>query len=211
MPFGQNQNSPLFNTLMGQSGGGRSLNPLQRAEHNSGYLASGANPNMSKEFSLRELTRFGANRMQPSTINLGGQANDIGLQTLVDLLGAQGQTDPALLNRDVAGISARNQGAQDALQGRLAQANLQRSGVGQMVGGALDQAGLEQIGQRYAQETAQAEERKRSDLMLLLNLVLGPQLQREGISLGVPAGGPSDLESLLGASGGILSGIGSLT
>jgi len=137
----------------------------------------------------------------PSLTAAAPQALDTGLGTLQSILGAQGQTDPALLNKQLAGISQSTQGNQTALQGQLSRLGLQNSGVGQAIGAAIGQGGTEARSQAIAQENALAEERKRSDLInLLLPLLIQPGQQASSNIFGLSAApdSPSDLESLLG-------------
>ena len=141
----------------------------------------------------------------PSLTQAAPQALDTGLGTLQQILGMQGATDPALLNKQLAGISQGTQGNQDALQGQLARLGLQNSGVGQALGGAIGQSGVAQRSQAVAQDNALAEERKRSDLVnLLLPLLIQPGQQANSNLFGLAStpDSPSDFESLLGGLAG---------
>jgi hypothetical protein len=138
------------------------------------------------------------------------QAVGTGLGTLQGVLDAQGQTDPALLNRQLADISSTTQGQQTALQGQLARLGIQNSGVGQALGAAIGQGGAETRAQTIAQETALAEERKRSDLInLLLPLLIQPAQQSSANLFGLAGtpNQPSDFEAFLGGVSSALPSI----
>ena len=137
---------------------------------------------------------------------------DQGLQTILQILGQQGQTDPKMFNKQLADISRTGQGQQDALQGQLARLGLGSSGAGQAVGGALRGATASRRSGAIAQEDAKAEQQKRQDLQQLLSFFINPTIAVRGQDLGVPTGPSeaSDLEKFLGFASGALPGVGAV-
>ena len=133
----------------------------------------------------------------------------VGYETLQNILMGRGQTDPMLMNQELAAISRATQGQQDALQGRLAAGNLQGSGVGQALQTAIGASGAEQAATRRAQETQAAEARKRQDLELLMRLLIDPAFTASGQRLGLnyAPDKPSDFESLLAGAAGVLGNL----
>ena len=137
----------------------------------------------------------------------GPQAQQAGFTNLLQILQGQGATDPALMNRTLAGISQGTQGQQADLRGRLAALGLSGSGIGQALGAAVGQAGANKRADILAQEAQIQEARKREDLNLLLNLILNPGLGAMGLNLGVPT---SSIASNKGSAilGGLGTGLG---
>ena len=100
-----------------------------------------------------------------------------GMGTLQQILSSQGATDPRLFNQQSAGISRDTQSLQQALQGSLARSGMMGSGVGLMANAAIGQAGANQQAGLRANEAQLQEQRKRQDLQLLMQLILGPSFQ----------------------------------
>ena len=125
----------------------------------------------------------------------------VGFDTLLQILQGQGKTDPALFNKQLAGIAQGTQANQTNQQGNLSRLGLSGSGVGQALNAAIGQSGVEQASTATAQENALQEQRKRQDLQLLYQLLLQPGLDAGAISAGIQPGakGPSDLESGIAA------------
>jgi len=148
----------------------------------------------------------------PQLTGAAGPGLDQGLQTLLQILGMQGQTDPKMFNKQLADISRTGQGQQDALQGQLARLGLGSSGAGQAVGGALRGATASRRSGAIAQEDAKAEQQKRQDLQQLLSFFINPTIAVRGQDLGVPTGPSeaSDLEKFLGFASGALPGVGAV-
>ena len=118
--------------------------------------------------------------------SFGQVLSPLAFGNLGNILASQGKTDPALLNQQLASISQGTQGNQDALQGQLARLGLQNSGVGQAIGGAIGQSGVQQRSSAIAQENALAEERKRSDIGLFNQTITDQIMKAFGITKGVP-------------------------
>jgi len=114
-----------------------------------------------------------------------GSPSASGMNTLRQIMGSQGATDPRLFNMQSAGISRDTQSLQQALQSSLARSGMQNSGVGVMAGASLGQAGADRQMSLRASEAQLQEQRKRDDLQLLMQLILGPSLQKYGVDQGV--------------------------
>ena len=125
------------------------------------------------------LNRFfrGATAPGSGVLSTGGQ-------TLAQILQSQGKTDPRLFNMQSAGISRDTQALQQALQGSLARSGMQGSGVGLAMGTSIGQAGANQQAGLRANEAQLQEARKRSDLDLLMQMILGPAQQQYGMQKG---------------------------
>jgi len=130
-----------------------------------------------------------ANIGPPGSFNFNpeqkGAARTQGLDTLLQILQGQGQTSPLAFNRQVADISRGTQAQQQGTQAELARQGLAGSGVGQFIGALQGQAGEDRQAGLLANETQLAEQRMRSDLGLLLQLIMQPALQKKGIDAGV--------------------------
>jgi len=138
---------------------------------------------------------------------LGKLSEQQGMETLLQILQSQGATDPTMMNQILSGISRDTATQQRFSQGQFAGAGAQNSGLASAISGALGQAGIDQQAQVRAQEIQRAEQRKRDDLGLLMELVLGPQLNREQMANNIAVANasrppePSDLEKYLGIAG----------
>jgi len=122
---------------------------------------------------------------------LGGSASaslDTGLSNLLEILNSQGRINPLSRNRALTNVGRNTESQITANRQSAAGAGLQRSGVvgaGGAVEAALRASGADRAAAVEADFVQQEETRKRNDLLLLLQLVLNPQIQREGISAGV--------------------------
>lgn len=134
---------------------------------------------------LSQLIGYGMGRQQINTEAFGSRALPAGYSTLLDILSNQGRTDPRQMNLDLADISRTTQGQQQDLRGQLAGAGFERSGLGAALGAAIGQSGAERRSRRISEETQLAEQRKRDDLQLLLDLIINPQQQAYATSQGV--------------------------
>ena len=133
------------------------------------------------------------------------------IANLLDILNSHGATDPAALNRQIQGIQRGTEANQGATQEQLAATGLSGSGVGQAIGAAQGQAGVEGVSQARADEAARAVQRKREDLLLTLQLILNPRNTRRGQSLALEAAKYGRTGSnALGSLGSILGGVSSL-
>lgn len=117
-----------------------------------------------------------------------GRLLPVGFQTLLDNLRSRGQTDPRLMNEQIAQIYRGSQSQQQATQGQLAQLGIQDSGVGQALSQAQGASGGAQVADLRAREAALAEQRKREDLDQLLRLLLAPFLQQKAQRAGIDLG-----------------------
>lgn len=120
-------------------------------------------------------------------VNFGGgsSAEDIGMQTLLEILLSQGATDPRALNREITGIARNTEAEQQRQQEAAARSGLTGFQGSDALQAAIAAGGTQQIADAEAREAQIAEERKRTDLNLLLDLIIGPDIQRAGIQAGV--------------------------
>jgi hypothetical protein len=209
--FGSKPGFQGFDFLKGLGGFGGGQAPPQAAP----AASTGPNQNPMDFFGLKgsDSKSYAANIGAAGLSGIygyGPQAQDVGFQNLLQILGSKGATDPALMNRQLADISRTNQGQQDQFQAQLARMGLGGSGVGSAISGAIGQHGGEQRAQAIAQETAMQEERKRQDLNLLLNLILNPGLGALGARLGVPVATGGGGNTGAAVLGGIGTGVGSM-
>jgi hypothetical protein len=115
----------------------------------------------------------------------GGYALPIGFANLAEMLANQGRTDPRALNMQLTDVSRSGAAQQDLIREQMAQLGLGGSGLGAALGAASGQATQNARSRAIAAENAQAEERKRGDLGLLYDLIIGPSVQGYGIERGV--------------------------
>lgn len=109
---------------------------------------------------------------------------EFGMGTLFDILKSQGKTDPRLMNQNIAAIDRGTSQQQGALQGFLANAGLQGSGVGQALGASIGQAGQQRQSNLRANEAQLQEQRKREDLNLLMQMLINPQMDWAALGTG---------------------------
>ena len=157
-------------------------------------------PNFASKLGHRYTTKQASNQVGVDALFPIGYAaagiSPFAYQNLADIIASQGKTDPAAMNRDIAGIQRNTQIAQQDLGGQAAGMGLQGSGVMQALQQAIGQGGREQIAGRQSQETQMAEQRKRQDLQLFLELITNPALAASGMGMQTPKG-PSGSEQFL--------------
>ena len=118
-------------------------------------------------------------------------------QNLANIIASQGKTDPAAMNRDITDIARKSQIAEQDLVGQDAALGYGGgSGVFKAIQAAIGQGGREQIAGRKAQETQMAEQRKRADLELFLQVLTNPALAASGLGQQTPQG-PGKSEQFL--------------
>lgn len=125
----------------------------------------------------------------------GNMALGSGFRNLLDIIRSQGRTDPRLFNEQLMSIRRGTEASQGQAAESMAASGMDQSGVGQAIQAAIGQGGENRVASATANEQALSEDRKRKDLMLLLHLIIGPQLQKRGQDLGV-----SQLESATSAA-----------
>ena len=113
---------------------------------------------------------------------------DTGLSTLQDILGSQGRINPLSRNRALVNVGRGTEAQQTSSRQGFAQRGLQNSGVGSAIDAAIGAAGADRAAGVEANFVQQEEQRKRDDLLSLLQLVINPQIQREGIAAGLQTG-----------------------
>lgn len=115
---------------------------------------------------------------------LGGTINSAGYGNLLQLLASQGRTDPRMRNAQMAQVQQSTQGAQMQQQGMAARQGFQNSGVNASLQAALGNAGVARQSDLMARDAQLAEDRKRQDLELFRNLVIGPSIDYNAMALG---------------------------
>lgn len=118
---------------------------------------------------------------------LANRAMRRGFQSLFDIISSRGATDPRLMNEQELSIRRDTEAQQQAFQQALAASGMGGSGVGLASYGAIGAGGAGRLATMKASEAALAEERKRQDLELLLNLIINPRLAYRAQNLGLQA------------------------
>lgn len=103
--------------------------------------------------------------------------------TLMGILQSRGRTDPTLFNRQILANDRGTQASMDAVQGMMAQNNLQNSGVNAAIQGAIGAGGAQRNAQTRAAQTQLEEQRMRDDLDLFLKMVLNPSTDQAALAL----------------------------
>jgi hypothetical protein len=114
--------------------------------------------------------------------NLGGPSALQGYANLAQILSSQGRTDPAAFNMSLRKIAEGGQANQQMIDQQLAQRGWDNSGVGMALKQAAAGSTQNRLAAARAQELQTAEERKRSDLDLLLKLVTQPSIDAAAIA-----------------------------
>jgi len=120
----------------------------------------------------------------------GAQALPLGLSTLNEILFSQGKIDPRSRNRALVNVGRNTESQVTANRQSAAGAGLQGSGVvgaGGAVEAALRASGADRAAAVDADFVQQEEQRKRSDLALLLELIINPSLQGANVAAGLEA------------------------
>lgn len=105
------------------------------------------------------------------------------MQTLAQIMAAQGRTDPAALNRELRTIergAEENVGATDAM---MANYGFGSSGLNAALQAAGRQGGMEAKAGAIERENQLAEERKRQDLELMKTMLMDPEMQLKQLRL----------------------------
>jgi len=103
---------------------------------------------------------------------------------LQEILFGRGETDPRAMNRQINQIYRGTESLQGAAKANLAGRNLQNSGLGAALDAALGQSGMNQVADLRSREAQIAEQRKRDDLLLFLQMVMGPGIDMSALGLG---------------------------
>lgn len=136
----------------------------------------------------------------------GGQALHTGLGNLNQILSSQGQTDPRLMNQLIGSAQRRGQVRGDQLGQAFAGRNL-GGGLLDALQLANQQGTSAEIGGIEAREAQLAEQRRRSDLELLLRLIIDPGLTGFGIERGVES---QRAQAQAGVTGGTIGAFGDI-
>ncbi len=148
----------------------------------------------------------------------GKTAVPFGLATLTQILGRQGQTDPRLFNQQIASNARQTQDLQTAAGARFAggpgHLGAAGSGLNAALQAAIGSGGAGRDAQIRANEAAQAENRSRTDLQLLQDIILGPQFDALALERGQALGNRQlsnqRTANLLGGIGTFTGGLGQL-
>lgn len=108
----------------------------------------------------------------------------LGLQNLMDILSSQGRTDPKLLNRNLTANARDTEAQQQQQRGYAASRGVQNAGVTDAITAAIGAAGADRASGIHAQDAAVAEQRRRQDLQLLLDLIIKPGIDYSAIDAG---------------------------
>ena len=182
----------------GGGGGGGNRNPHQNVQepNYSGPYGAGQDPTTG--------AALGAGKGK------GGTKQQIRRQTfgqLLELLLRHGATDPTILNREIQGIQRGNEANVNSMEEALAGQGYS-SGVGQALVGAQKAAGTEAVAGARAREAAAQEQRQRQNLLLTLELLINPKLQRRGQDIQKYIATHSNKQGT--DYGGLLGGLGKL-
>jgi len=131
-----------------------------------------------------------------------------GFSNLLQILQSQGQVDPRQRNRALTNVRRGAEAQQVGQAQSSAQRGLQNSGALQAINAAIGASGEDRAAAVDADFVAQGEQRKRQDLMLLLQLIMNPSLQQQGITNNALLGRASIDQQNRGATIGALSSLG---
>lgn len=125
-----------------------------------------------------------------SLLNLrsAGYLLPTGYANLGAILAGRGKTDPRRLNNELTDISRTGAANQDMLREEMARLGLSGSGMGMATLGAAGASTQTKRSDAIARDNALAEERQRSDLQLMYDLIIGPSLGTYGALKGVQLG-----------------------
>ena len=115
---------------------------------------------------------------------IGGTANTLGYGNLLQLLASQGRTDPRVMNAQRSQIQQSTQGAQMQQQGMAARQGFQNGGVNAALQAGLANAGNARQSDLMARDAQLSEERRRQDLDLFRQLVIGPSIDYNALAMG---------------------------
>jgi hypothetical protein len=118
-----------------------------------------------------------------------GSAGDQGFRTLREILGQKGATDPLAFNRQLTGIGRDTEAVSRGAEGRLARLGLQNSGVGQALLASIESGGADRLAGARSDEVQRAEQRKRRDLELLINMLINPAINIASVGSGAGIAG----------------------
>jgi hypothetical protein len=176
---------------------------------NNPFLPGALDVNLSSNSTKRALG-LAASQTLPFFTQGAQTALPLGMAGLSQILASQGQTDPRLFNQQLAAISQGGQSRQMDLEGALARMGLQSSGLGRALSSATGQSTENRLASARGQEARLAEQRRRSDVMNALQLLLGTSLGAAGQKVNLVAAnssGGSGLGALLGTAGTVLGSI----
>lgn len=110
-------------------------------------------------------------------------ATPVGYGNLMEILLSGGKTDPTAFNRQIAANDRGTATSQQNVQGAFAQQGLQNSGLGMALQGAIGAGGAQRNADVRGQEAQLAEQRKRDDLNLFMQMVMNPATDQGALAL----------------------------
>jgi len=119
--------------------------------------------------------------------SFSGTGLPLGLSTLNEILLSQGEVDPRARNRALTGVRRDTEAQQVGNRQSFAQRGLQNSGAGAAIDAAIGAAGGDRAAAVETDFVRQGEDRKRNDLLLMLQLLINPGLQGANIAAGLEA------------------------
>lgn len=135
----------------------------------------------------------------------GGPMGDV-FASLNELIGRKGATDPGLMNQQLGAINRGTQAQQGQIAGQMANRGLSGSGLGMALQAAVGQGGLDRRAGLMNQEAQQQEQRRRQDLALFYEMVMGPQLDSLGMRKNYEAQSGTDWGAILGGGAQLAAG-----
>lgn len=116
---------------------------------------------------------------------LGGNATKLGFEDLISLLKQGGKIDPLQMNFQLADIGRRTTSAKDMQRDRFSRTGFGASGLNDAIMAAIGQGGDESAARLRADDAANSDARRRQNLQLLHDLVIGPATSLVGAGAGV--------------------------
>jgi len=160
--------------------------------------------NIGPRGSLESVLNYGLRPTGKGGLGIPGTAYN----NLAEILGSQGQLPPQLINKNLAAIDRGTQGVVEGIQQNQARTGM-TSGLAQALGQSAQMGGVQMKSDYRASEDRAAQDRQRQDLMLFLQMVLGPNIDMAAIEAGLEAAKMRDDASKEGALiGGLSSALG---
>jgi len=131
--------------------------------------------------------RRGALTVGNNVGGFGAQGLPLGLSTLNEILLSQGEVDPRARNRALVSVGRNTEAQQIGNRQGAAQRGLQNSGVTSAIDAAIGASGADRAAAVETDFVRQGEDRKRNDLLLMLQLLINPALQGANVAAGLEA------------------------
>ena len=170
-------NTPFSDFITSQGGDPTAYNTTRG-------MVTGGRPWYKKQGTLTDQIAHGGSGNPYALYGIGGTANTLGYGNLLQLLASQGRTDPRVMNSQMAQVQQNTQGAQMQQQGMAARQGFQNSGVNAALQASLANAGNARQADIRSRDAQLSEERRRQDLELFRNLVVGPSIDYNALAMG---------------------------